>query len=192
VKTSLDVTIAAHSGVVRSVFAVSSQTAASITVTATEIAGLGGNPVAGGLSSFVVLNADPLNPALTNPDGAPAGSDINTVEIYEPNLHTPNLHTDNITDPNLHTPNLHTDTIGDAGVANALATPTNLTNVFNLSIADPNLHTPNLHTDGIAAPNLHTPNLHTVAPSSAMTDATYVFSDTGNTTASYHVRLVRK
>jgi len=190
VKTSLDVTIAAHSGVVRSVFAVSSQTAASITVTATEIAGLGGNPVAGGLSSFVVLNADPLNPALTNPDGAPAGSDINTVEIYEPNLHTPNLHTDNITDPNLHTPNLHTDTIGDAGVANAVATPTNLTNVFNLSIADPNLHTPNLHTDGIAAPNLHTPNLHTVAPSSAMTDATYVFSDAGNTAASYHVRLV--
>jgi len=190
VKTSLDVTIAAHSGVVRSVFAVSSQTAASITVTATEIARIGGNPVAGGLSSFIVLNADPLNPALTNPDGAPAGSDINTVEIYEPNLHTPNLHTDNITDPNLHTPNLHTDTIGDAGVANALATPTNLTNVFNLSIADPNLHTPNLHTDGIAAPNLHTPNLHTVAPSSAMTDATYVFSDTGNTTASYHVRLV--
>jgi hypothetical protein len=190
ISTSLDVTVAAQSGVVRSVFAVSSQTAASITVTATEISGIGGNAVPGGLSSFVVLNPDPQNPALTNPDGAPASSDINTVEIYEPNLHTPNLHTDNITDPNLHTPNLHTDTIPAAGVANTVATPTNLTNIFNLDIATPNLHTPNLHTAGIAAPNLHTPNLHTLAPSSAMTDATYVFSNTGNTAASYHVRLV--
>src|SRR4029077_19556325 len=120
---SISVTIGAHSGVVRSVFAVSSQPAASITVTATEIAGLGGNPVPGGLSSFVVLNPDPLNPALINADGAPAGSDINQVELYEPNLQTPNLQTPNLQTPNLQTPNLQT----------------------------PNLQTPNLQSSGIAS-----------------------------------------
>jgi len=190
VTTSIDVTVAAHSGVVRSVFAVSSQTAASITVTATEIAGLGGNPVPGGLSSFVVLNPDPLNPALVNPEGAPAGSDINQVELYEPNLQTPNLQTPNLQTPNLQTPNLQTPNLQTSSITSAVSTPTNLTNVFNLDIATPNLQTPNLQTGSVAAPNLQTPNLQTLGPSSDMTDATYVYGDAGNTAASFHVRLV--
>src|SRR6267142_2446755 len=79
---ALELRVAAHSGIARSVFALSSVAAASITVTAEELSG-------SGLSSFVVLNPDGTTPALINPVGSP--SDIGSTEIYNPDVANPDV-----------------------------------------------------------------------------------------------------
>src|SRR5206468_1108884 len=60
---SIDVAVSPHAGIARTVFAVSSVSTASILVNVNEIEGLGGNPIPGGLSGFVLLNADGTVPA---------------------------------------------------------------------------------------------------------------------------------
>src|SRR5437588_9334315 len=66
--TSIDVTIGAHSGISRTVFAVSTNLFFFKQKTAYEITGLGGTVMSGGLSGFLVLNADgTVPPNLVDP-----------------------------------------------------------------------------------------------------------------------------
>ncbi len=139
VVSMLDVSVAAHSGISRPLFAVSTNTTASITVNVDEITAPMGSLVSGGLSSFVVLNPDPTSPALINPDGAPSGTDIATLEIYNPNISNPNISNPNISNPN---------------------------------ISNPNISNPNISNTPVS-------------------DATYTVTNTGNTSTSYHIKLVK-
>ncbi len=149
VVSMLDVSVAAHSGISRPLFAVSTNTTASITVNVDEITAPMGSLVSGGLSSFVVLNPDPTSPALINPDGAPSGTDIATLEIYNPNISNPNISNPNISNPNISNPN-----------------------ISNPNISNPNISNPNISNTPVS-------------------DATYTVTNTGNTSTSYHIKLVK-
>src|SRR5262249_49073960 len=59
-----DTLIPSRSGATYTVFAASADAAATIQLGVAEIAGPGSDPVSGGLSSFLVLNADPTEPLL--------------------------------------------------------------------------------------------------------------------------------
>ncbi len=185
VTTTLDVQIAAHSGIARPVFAVSSSPAASITVNVDEITAPGAvGLVSGGLSSFVVLNPDATNPALINPDGTPANTDIASLEIYNPNISNPNISNPNISNPNISNPNISNPNISNPNISNP--------NISNPDIATPNISNPNISNPNISNPNISNPNISNPNISNtAVSDATYTVTNKGNTSASYNVRLAK-
>lgn len=181
VTTSLDVSVPAHSGIARPVFATSSNPTATITVNADEITGIGGSLVLGGLSGFAVLNPDPSAPALVNPSGG--GGDISSVEVYDPNLSNPNLSNPNLSNPNLSNPNLSNPNLSNPNLSNPnLANP----DIANINIANPNLSNPNLANPNLSNPNLANPNLS----NTAVSDATYTLTNNGDTTGTYTIQLV--
>ena len=173
--TAQSVTIPPHSGAAATIFALSSLPTASITVNVNET-DASNKVLANGLSSFIVLNADGTVPPLADPDAAPAS--IAGVELYTPNITTPNITTPNITTPNITTPNITTPNI---------TTP----NITTPNITTPNITTPNITTTTVSNPNITTPNITTPnITTTPVSDATNTFTNTGNTSAQYHVRVV--
>lgn len=180
--TSLDVSIAAHSGIARSVFAKSTSPTANITVNVDEITAPGGILVPGGLSSFVILNPDRTIPPLTNPDGS-TGGDISIVEVYSPNVTNPNVTNPNVTNPNVYNPNVTNPNVYNPNVTNP--------NVYNpdlavMGVSNPNVYNPNVTNTTVSNPNVTNPNV----TNQSLSDATYTVTNNGNTSTSYRVKLV--
>src|SRR5713101_351104 len=190
VTTALDVDIPPHSGITRPVFTTSSSAGASITVNVVETTPPPG--VNSGLTSFVVFNGDPTSPLqLAPPDGV-TGQDIATVEIYSPSTSDPALYNPNAPNPNAPNPNPNT------GLSNPNAPNPNAPNP---NAPNPNAPNPNAPNSVVANPNALNPNApnpnapNPNAPNTNITntsifDAIYTVTNTGNTAASYHVKLV--
>ncbi len=196
--TTLDVTIAAHSGAVRPIFVLSSNPTASITLNVVEITALGGTGKTGGLSSYALLNPDPTAPALVNPDGNTAGS-ISTAEIYDANISNPNVNANisnaNISNANISNPNVNAN-ISNANISNAnISNPSITANISNANISNPdiasaNISNANISNSTISNANISNANISNANISNApVTDATYTVTNTGNTTGSYAVKL---
>lgn len=199
--TMQTVTIAAHSGASSTVFALSSNSTANITVNVNEV-DQNGNIISGGLSSFILLNADGTVPALTNPDGA-QNTSITGVEIYDPGITGPgitgaNANATSITDPGITGPGITGTTCGGPGITGPGITGPGITGSGCTS--------PGITGPGITGPGITGPGITGTAPASpgitgtnvpapgitgsAVSDATYTVSNTGNTTASYNVALL--
>lgn len=177
--TSVDVAIAPHTGAARTVFAVSSNPTANILVNVTEINQLGGSAIAGGLSSFILLNADGTVPAnLVDPNGQSGSNSISSVELYDPNVSAPNVSAPNVSAPNVSAPNVSAPNVSAPNVSapNVSAPNVSAPNVSAYGVANPN----------VSAPNVSAPNVSAAAPS----DGTYSVTNGGNTTASYNLALI--
>jgi Tol biopolymer transport system component len=179
--TSIDVGIAPHTGVARTLFAASSNPLASILVNVIEIDGLGptAKTVPGGLSGFILLNADgTVPPSLVDPDGNTGADGISGVELYNPNVSAPNVSAPNVSAPNVSAPNVSAPNVSAPNVSapNVSAPNVSAPNVSAYSAANPN----------VSAPNVSAPNVSAASPS----DGTYTITNEGNTTASYKVALV--
>ncbi len=170
---TLDATVAAHAGVARTVFAVSSIASASITVQADEITAPGGTVIAGGLSSFVVLNPDATTPSLINPEGAPSGTDIGSAELYNPDVANPDVANPNESKSAITNPDVANPDVANPDVANP--------DVANPDVANPDVANVNVMNPDVANPDVANP---------LVSDASYPVTNTGNTTASYTVKLV--
>lgn len=200
--TMQTVAIAPHSGASSTVFALSSNPIANITVNVNEV-DQNGNVVTGGLSSFILLNADGTVPALTNPDGAPQNTSITGVEIYDPGITGPgitgaNSNATSITDPGITGPGITGTTCGQPGITGPGITGPGITGsgctspgITGPGITGPGITGPGITgtapaSPGITGTNVPAPGI-TGAP---VSDATYTVSNTGNTTASYNVVLI--
>ncbi|MEO8432974.1 MAG: kelch repeat-containing protein [Acidobacteriota bacterium] len=211
--TTLDLAVAAHSSASRSVFVTSSNPTAAITVNVAETAGVGGPLVVNGLDGFVVLNGDPSAPTIVPPDDVPDAGSIGSVEVYMPNVTNPNVTNPNVTNPNVTNPNVTNPNVTNSNVINPNVTNPNVTNpnvtnpnvtnpnvtntdvanpnvtnpnVTNPNVTNPDLTNPNVTNPNVTNPNVTNPNVTNVNPS----DAVYTVTNTGNTTASYQVKLV--
>jgi streptogramin lyase len=176
--TSIDVAVAPHTGVARTVFAVSSSSTASIQVNVNEITGLGGTVISGGMSSFLLLNADGTVPSsLVDPNGANGSNSITDVELYNPNVSAPNVSAPNVSAPNVSAPNVSAPNVSAPNVSapNVSAPNVSAAEVTAEGVANPN----------VSAPNVSAPNVSAAPPS----DGTFTVTNTGNTTASYNVAL---
>lgn len=201
VKT-IDVTVEANSGAARPVFAVSTNTAASITVNVVEAAG------GAGLSGSIVLNPEGSVSPLTQPDGT--NVNIGGLEVYTPqfevwdanntnpflnignpdisilnigNLNIGNLNIGNA-DPIL---NIGNDSVGNLNIGNlniGNTDPANL-NIGNLNIG--NATEANLNIGNLNIGNLNIGNLN--IGNTPVSDASYSIKNSGNTTHSYRVAL---
>jgi streptogramin lyase len=176
--TSVDVAIAPHTGVARTVFAVSSSATASILVNVTEITGLGGTVLSGGMSSFILLNADGTVPTnLVDPNGQTGSNSITDVELYNPNVSAPNVSAPNVSAPNVSAPNVSAPNVSAP-------------NVSAPNVSAPNVSAPNVSAYGIANPNVSAPNVSAPNVSAAPpSDGTYTVTNDGNTTASYNLAV---
>jgi streptogramin lyase len=176
--TSIDVAIAPHTGVARTVFAVSSSATASILLNVQEINALGGAVLSGGMSSFILLNADGTVPtSLVDPNGETGSNSITDVELYNPNVSAPNVSAPNVSAPNVSAPNVSAPNVSAP-------------NVSAPNVSAPNVSAPNVSAYGVANPNVSAPNVSAPNVSAAPpSDGTYTVTNTGNTTASYNVAL---
>ena len=189
--TTLDVTIPPVSSIARSVYAFSTNPSAMIEADVAETVAVGGSLKTGGLTGFVLLNADPSAPTLIDPVGSTAPS-IATVEIYNPNVTNPNVTNPNVTNPNVTNPNVTNPNVTNPNVTNPNVTNPNVTNanlanpnVTNPNVTNPNVTNPNVTNPNVTNPNVTNPNV-TNAP---VADATYTVTNTGNTAATYRVVL---
>ena len=176
--TSVDVAIAPHTGVARTIFAVSSSATASILVNVNEITGLGGTVLSGGMSAFILLNADGTVPtSLVDPNGQTGSNSITDVELYNPNVSAPNVSAPNVSAPNVSAPNVSAPNVSAP-------------NVSAPNVSAPNVSAPNVSAYGVANPNVSAPNVSAPNVSAAPpSDGTYTVTNTGNTTASYNFAL---
>jgi N-acetylneuraminic acid mutarotase len=195
--TTQTVTTAGHSGAASTVFALSNNPTANITVNVNEV-DQNGNIVTGGLSSFILLNADGTVPALTNPDSAPQNTNITGVEIYDPGISGPgisgaNANATSITSPGISGPGISGTTCGGPGISGPGISGPGIsgTGCTSPGISGPGISGPGISGTAIVSPGISGTN--TPAPGisgSAVSDATYTVSNTGNTTAGYNVVLV--
>ncbi len=208
--TTLDVTIPPYSSVSRSVFATSTSATASITVNVAQISAIGGTVVTNGLSSMAVLNPDITNPNITNPNITNSGTanpNITNAEVTNPNITNPNITNPNITNPNITNPNITNPNITNPNITNPNITNTayfnpnitnpNITNanVDNISATNPNITNPNITNPNITNPNITNPNItnpnitNPDITNGSIQDVVYPITNTGNTNASYTVKV---
>ncbi|TAM50104.1 MAG: hypothetical protein EPN53_07685 [Acidobacteria bacterium] len=181
--TTLDVTIPARSGIARSVFATSTNPVASITVNVTEVDSLG-NAIPGGLAGFVVLNPDGTVAPLANPDGVTgSNTDINLIEIYNPDVSNPDVSNPNAPNPDVSNPDVSNPDVSNPDVSNPdVSNP----DISNLTVSSPDVSNSNVANPDVSNPDVSNPDVS----NQSVSDATYVVKNTGNTSASYHVKLV--
>jgi len=205
VTAALDVDIPPYSGITRPVFAVSSSRLANITVNVVEKTPA---PINSGLASFVAFNSDPSSPlTLLNPDGSTSG-DVGIVEIYSPSTTDPTIFNPNAPNPNAPNPNGPNTGLSNPNAPNPNAPNPNAPNpnapnpnapnpnAPNPDLPNPNAPNPNAPNSVVPNPNAPNPNApNPNAPNTNITnasifDAAYTVTNLGNTTGSYHVKLV--
>jgi len=199
VKTQ-DVTIAGHSGAARTLFALSSSPTASIMVNVNEI-DQNGNVLSGGLSGFILLNADGTVPTLTNPDSAPINTNITGVEVYAPGITGPgitgsNVNAMTITSPGITGPGITGSTcapgITGPGITGPGITGTGCVapGITGPGITGPGITGPGITGSTVVSPGITGPGI--TGPGitgSAVSDATYSVGSGANTNTGLTVKL---
>ena len=133
--TLIDVSVPAFSSVARSVFATSSNPAATIRVDVAEIAAPGaGTVLAGGLTGSVVLNSDASNPSIQNPS------------IQNPSIQNPDIQVAEVYNPNITSAFVANPSIQNPSIQNVVLNPS----IQNPSIQNPSIQNPSLQNDAIA------------------------------------------
>jgi hypothetical protein len=187
--TTLDITIPPYSSVSRSVFATSTNAAASITVDVAQISAIGGSVVSNGLTSTAVLNPDITNPGITNPG------------ITNPGITNPSITNDEVTNPGITNPGITNPSITNLGITNPDITNSSYlnpgitnpgitnSNVENVSATNPSITNPGITNPGITNPGITNPGITNAdVANGSIQDVTYPITNNGNTTASYTVK----
>lgn len=195
-QATLDITVASHSTVARSLFAQSANTNDSFSMTAAQIDAIGGNIVPNGLTSSIVFNPDPSAPQIINPDGLPSQDPpIAQGEVYTPVI-TPVIEpgtTTNITTP-LTNPSVISPYVQNPAIKTNPAVKTNYP-VQNPAIKTNTALNPAVKTNttlntALDDPSIYNPSIASAANANQpIADAIYEVTNTGNTAATYVVKL---
>ena len=187
--TTLDITIPPYSSVSRSVFATSTNAAASITVNVAQISAIGGSVVSNGLTSTAVLNPDITNPGITNPGITNPGitnPSITNDEVTNPGITNPGITNPSITNPGITNPDITNSSYLNPGITNPGITNSN---VENVSATNPSITNPGITNPGITNPGITNPGITNAdVANGSIQDVTYPMTNNGNTTASYTVK----
>jgi hypothetical protein len=167
-----------------------------------------------GLQALAVINADPSNPSVADPDFLTTDNDnpdvatpygalpIASGEQYDPTVDGPPDPTTGIFTPKIGVPAIFTPKIGtEANNAPTIATPTVFTpkigspissvQVVNPTIVNtiftPKIFTPKIFTPKIVSPDIFTPKINSLSDgtSNSITDYSWRVTNRGNTSASY-------
>jgi len=195
---SLSVKVAPFSGVHRTLFvklAGSLNSAATVNVTVRETGSCGGTGQPACRSGFVTLNPPIALSQLVQPDGDLP--DVGLGEVYSsvlvnPSLSNPNpapsLSNPSLSNPSLSNPSLSNPSLSNPSLSNPSLSNPSLSNpsLSNPSLSNPSLSNPSLSNPSLSNPSLSNPSLSNAPP----TDLSYTIANSGNTTTSYHVKVV--
>jgi len=199
-----NVQIAPYSSVYRTLFvrqgsSVNSAPTLLVSVTESSGCGVAGQPAcrAGSLTFNppIALNALVPPEGYTSQDARETyAATIGAPNISNPNISNPNISNPNISNPNISNPNISNPNISNPNISNpnVVANP-NISNpnISNPNISNPNISNPNISNPNISNPNISNPNISNPNISnSALSDASYTFTNTGNTNATYFVKVV--
>jgi hypothetical protein len=176
--TKADVAIPARSTASRTVYVKSTDRRAQVSVQVEEIDVPGGiviPPAAGGQQGSVSINPDPSNPDLMNPDLSTPR--IANAEVYNPDIATPRIANADVGNPDLTTPDIASTDVASVRVLNP--------DIVNPRIANADIVNPRIANLDLANPRIANADL----ANGSITDASWTFSNRGNTTAAYAVRL---
>lgn len=128
------------------------------------------------LLGSIRLNPDPTNPVLVNPDNATVGANqISLNEFYNPGVANPGVANSGVPSPGVANPGVANPGVANPGVAN----PTVVV-ALNPGVANPGVANPGVANPGVANPGV---------ANEAVTDASYTFTNEGNTSAAYTVQF---
>ena len=162
----LDVKIAAYSSITRSVFVDSTDPKATVEVDVAEIDKPDGQPISGGLQSYVVLNPEIENPEIEN-------SDLLAAEVHNPEIENPEIinWNYNILNPEIINPEIENPEIINPEIINP--------EIENPEIINPEIENPEIINPEIENPNISDPS------AGQFTDVIWKLKNLGNTTSSY-------
>lgn len=174
--TTLDVTIPSFSSIARSVFVQSANPTASVMVTAAEITQPGGGFTGSNLNGSVTFNPDPNAPQIINPDPLFTGQNpsILNSEVYYPAIQ-PAFITSPVTGTVILNPAIQNPAIQNPAIQNQ-----NYTAALNPAIQNPAIQNPAIQNPAIQNPAIQ---------NTTLSDAVYPVTNTGNTAATYAVKL---
>jgi len=178
--TTLDVTIPAFSSVSRSVFVISTNAHATVTVNVAQIGAIGGSVVTNGLNSSAVLNPDVTNPDITNPDVTNpnvTNPDVTNFEVTNPDITNPDVTNPDITNPDVTNPDITNPDVTNPDVTNVSATNPNVTNT---TVSNPDVTNPDITNPDVTNPDV---------TNGSIQDVIYPMTNNGNTTATYTVKI---
>ena len=189
-------TLLPYSSLTRTVWAISSNPAATVTV----------NVVVGSNTIPVLLNPDPAATLVTANQAADVVSNnqsqvtivttpLANAELTDSNLTDNNLTDNNLTDNNLTDNNLTDNNLTDAEITDNNLTDNNLTdnNLTDNNLTDNNLTDNNLTDNNLTDNNLTDNNLtDNNLTDAAITDATVAVFNNGNTDVSFSVKMLMR
>lgn len=178
--TTLDVQIYALSSAAREVFVESQNPTASVQVNVQEISAPGGTVVSGGLTGLAIINPDPTTPPLINPDGTVSNPSVGTAEVYNPAIGNPAIGNPAIGNPAIGNPAIGNPAIGNPAIGNPAIGNQAYATALNPAIGNPAIGNPAIGNPAIGNPAIG---------NQSVTDASYNLTNTGNTTATYSVKL---
>jgi len=174
--TTLDVQVNPLSSISRAVFVKSQNPTASVTVNVQQITAPGGTVVSGGLTSTTVINPDPTTPPIINPDNPSVGNpSIGNSEVYNPSVGNPSIGNPSVGNTELVNPSIGNPSVGNPSIGNQAVSA-----ALNPSIGNPSIGNPSIGNPSIGNPSIG---------NQSVTDASYNLTNTGNTTATYSVKL---
>ncbi|MGC3996301.1 MAG: Ig-like domain repeat protein [Anaeromyxobacter sp.] len=148
----------------------------------------------GGLGGSVTFNPPGVFAGLRQPDGSP--DDVASGEVYAPALLLANVTSANVTSANVTSANVTSANVTSANVTSANVTSTHVSNpdlanvtsanVTSANVTSANVTSANVTSAPIASANVTSANV----TSASITDANYTLTNTGNTSHSYHLKIV--
>ncbi len=164
----------------RTVFITAPDPRAEVNVSVTEVAGVNGPAVAGGLAGRAVLNPDIENPDIENPDIENPdieNPDIENAEVYNPDIENPDIENPDIENPDIENPDIENPDIENVRVANP--------DIENIGVGNPDIENPDIENPDIENPDIENPDIE----NGALTDVTWTVSNIGNTTSAFNVNM---
>ena len=179
--TTLDVQVNPLSSISRSVFVKSANPTASVTVNVQEISGVGGNPVTGGLTGTTLINPDPTAPGIINPDNPAVGNPaVSNAEVYNPAVGNPAVGNPAVGNPAVSNPAVSNPAVSNPAVGNPAVSNQAVSAALNPAVGNPAVSNPAVGNPAVSNPAVS--NL-------SVTDASYELTNTGNTVATYSIKL---
>jgi len=138
-----------------------------------------------------ITNPDITNPDITNPD-------ITNAEVYNPDITNPDITNPAIRNPVVKNPDITNPDITNPDITNPDITNPDITNpdITNVVTANPDITNPDITNPDITNPDITNPDItnpditNPDITNKAITDASWVITNKGNTTASYDVKLL--
>ena len=180
--TVLDVTAPTFTTASRTVYVTSTDPRATVTVDVSEIGGIGGAEVAGGLDGTIELNPDITNPEVDNPEVD--NPEVDNTDILQAEIQNPEVDNPEVDNPEVDNPEVDNPEVDNPEVDNIV--------ISNPEVDNPEVDNPEVDNPEVDNPEVDNPEVDNTAlleGGGTITDITWTISNVGNTTTAYNLNV---